>query len=137
MAQTVTSQHPYQAVISAILALRSRTKGWDSYDADAVPQAALLGAIDLVNRFENLGTLVPVPFVGASADGAVILRWITPDREVDLLLRDSARGEYSVMKRQSEEVVSEGTLQHLDPLKDIVGQHVVGLKTGRPSSVRR
>lgn len=124
MAQVLGDRNPYQAVIGEILALQKLAQGWDSYGAEPVNKAALLRAISLVNSFEGLGKTVPPPVIGASPDGAVILRWLTLDREVDIVFRETG-GECTIMRRGTHDVLIERSLSSVDPLKDIVRAHVV------------
>jgi hypothetical protein len=121
---------PYRAAIDDILALAKRQSGWNSYDADPAVTAGLLGAVGLVVSFNDLDTNVPRPAVGMSPDGAVILRWLVPDREVEIAYRGIDTGDYSVLRRDTGDVVAEGSLRELDPLKDIVATYVIGQRQG-------
>jgi hypothetical protein len=103
-----------------ILALQKRAKGWNSYDADPARPEALLGAVELINSFWKLGAMVPRPAVGLSPEGTVVLRWLTSELEVEMEFRGHNRGEYSVVKRGSRELLREGSLNSVDPLKDVV-----------------
>jgi hypothetical protein len=126
MARAVRREDPYDSVIGEILALASRKRGWNSYEADETLPSALVSAIGLVHRFRNLPAPVPPPSVGALADGRVVLRWLTPDREVEIVYFGHEMGEYSVCRRGTRDPLEEASLQRIDPLKDIVDAHVLG-----------
>jgi hypothetical protein len=129
MAQALRYEHPYASVIGDLVAISKRQPGWNSYDAEQVSSAAVLSAIGLVNALSNLGGDVPAPAVGASADGGVVLRWLTREREVEIFYTGRERGDYTITRRSSREVVAEGPLAGLDPLKDIVDAHVLGRRS--------
>lgn len=136
MAQAVASRDPYRTLIDELVALRKRERGWDSYDGEPASYPALLSAIHLVNSFQDLGTPpVPPPRAGLNADGSVILLWITVDRNVDIVFRDSG-GEYSVVRRDTDEIAEEGPLDKIDPLKDVVAAHVLGWRPLERSPAR-
>lgn len=48
--------------------------GWDSYDAEPPTSGAISSAKDLLEWAVNDG--LPVPFVGAMAEGGVVLEWL-------------------------------------------------------------
>lgn len=124
MAQALQHKYPYQEVIRDILALGHRPAGWNSYRAPKIAEQVQLRAIELVARFDDLGSAsVPPPDVGASPVGGVVLRWLTDEGEVEIHFTTSG-GEYSVTRKDGQ--VIEGDLGHLDPLKDIVNSHVLG-----------
>ena len=123
---TLSEQFPYRGIFDDILALAKRPQGWNSYDADQAVKDAIIDALGLVNSFHKLGRIVPPPDVGLSPDGALVLRWLLPDLEVEIECRGLSLGEYSVVRRDRHTVIAEGSLEDLDPLKDIVGAFVVG-----------
>jgi hypothetical protein len=115
----------YTDVISAIVDLGKLEPGWNSYDAPRVAEAAQLKAIALVNDFQNISAPVPPPDVGPTPEGGVALRWLTRDREIDVhFTADDA--EYTVLRRGTTTVVTEGRLVGLDLRKDIVYAHILG-----------
>jgi len=115
----------YHAVIDDILALAKRAVGWDSADPRAVSLVAQLRAIALVNSFHDLQAAVPAPAVETSANGGVVLRWVTKERGVEIVLLP-AGGSYTVTDRRTGQVVEEGLLEEVEPLQDVVGLHVLG-----------
>jgi hypothetical protein len=115
----------YHAVIDDILALAKRAVAWDSADPRAVSLVAQLRAIALVNSFHDLPTAVPAPAVETSANGGVVLRWVTKMRSVEIVLLP-AGGSYTVTDRATGQVAQEGLLEEVEPLQDIVGLHVLG-----------
>jgi hypothetical protein len=115
----------YHTVIDDILALAKRAVGWDSADPRAVSLVAQLRAIALVNSFHDLEVAVPAPVVETSANGGVVLRWMTKERGVEIVLLP-AGGSYAVTDRRSGQVVQEGLLEEIEPLHDVVGLHVLG-----------
>lgn len=127
MGQAVKSRHPYHEVIAEILALSERGGDWDSYHAEPVDASATLHAIRIVSSFVDLGVPVPTPRVGALPDGSVILMWITDDRKVDVVCREGG-GEYVVVRRDTDEIIEERRLNQVDPLKDVVRDHVLGFR---------
>lgn len=114
----------YHAVIDDILSLAKRAVGWDSDDPRAVSLVAQLRAIALVNRFHDLEVAVPAPAVETSANGGVVLRWVTKERGVEIVLLP-AGGSYTVTDRRTGRVVQEGLLEEVEPLHDVVGLHVL------------
>jgi len=115
---------PYHAVIDDILALAKRAVGWDNDDPRAVSLVAQLRAITLVNSFHDLEVTVPTPAVETSANGGVILRWVTKERGVEIVLLP-AGGSYAVTDRRTGRVVQEGLLEEVEPLHDVIGLHVL------------
>ena len=122
-----TTTDAYHQVLDDLLELAKRGPGWNSYDADQAMKDALLGAVGLVNSFHRLSAVVPRPAVGLSPDGAVVLRWLLPEHEVEIEYRGIAVGEYTVTRRTTRDVIAEGQLREFDPLKDVVGRFVAGL----------
>jgi hypothetical protein len=55
----------------------------------------------------------------------VILRWLTPQIEIEMAFSGRKTGEFSVIRRDSREVVREGSLGPVDPLKDVVDTYVM------------
>ncbi len=127
---------PYHAVIDDILSLAKRAVGWDSEDPRAVSLVAQLRAIALVNSFHDLEVAVPAPAVETSANGGVVLRWVTKHRGVEVLILP-AGGSYSVTERRTGHVVQDGLLEEVDPLQDIVGLHVLSSKETSATPKRR
>lgn len=123
MATNVANQ--YREVFDDVFALGKRTKGWNSYDADPAIPEALLGVAELIHSFWRLNEIVPRPAVGLSPDGAVILRWLMPQIEIEIVFSGRNTGEFSVVRRGSREVVREGSLGQVDPLKDVVDAYVM------------
>lgn len=123
MATTVDKQ--YREFLDDVFALGKRPKGWNSYDADPAIPEALLAAAELINSFWRLNGTVPRPAIGLSPDGAVILRWLTPKIEIEMAFSGRNTGEFSVVRRDSREVVREGPLGPVDPLKDVVDTYVM------------
>ena len=119
---------PYQAVIAELTGLRQLERGWDSYDAESVNRDALINAIEFVNQFRSLSEPVPPPAVGVAPDGGVIMRWVTVDREVDVVYRPGYGGTFAVLRRDTRDIVREGNLGNVDPLKVVVGADVLGWK---------
>jgi len=115
---------PYHAVIDDILALAKRAVGWDSDDPRAVSLVAQLRAIALVNSFHHLELAVPTPAVETSANGGVVLRWVTKERGVEIVLLPTG-GSYTLTNRRTGRVVQEGLLEEVEPLHDVVGVHVL------------
>ena len=98
-------RHPYNELFDEILMLAKRGKGWT----------------------------VPVPAVGLSPDGAVVLRWLTSEHELEIAYRALHAGEYSVRRRGAGDAgVLEGSLGTLDPLKDLVDKFVFRRLQQRP-----
>jgi hypothetical protein len=126
-----SARSPYHEIFDDILALAKRPPGWNSYDADEAVKDAIIGAVGFVNSFYKLSGIVPRPDIGLSPDGAVVLRWLLPEHEIEIEYRGFSSGDYSVIRRGSHEVVREGSLGELDPLKDIVGTFVVDRPPGR------
>jgi hypothetical protein len=120
--------HRYSDVITEIVNLVDRAPGWNSYHAPRVASDAQVRAIALVNDFDKLSGLVPPPAVGATPEGGVALRWLTRDREIDIHFT-GIDGEFAVLRRGTTEVVLEGNLRQVDPLKDIVQAHVMGYRS--------
>ena len=120
----VVRDHPYVGLMKTLVALSERTKGWDAYDGDPVMTEALLGALQLAASLPRLGE-IPLPAAGLAPDGAVVLRWLTPDQEIELVYRGQRAGEYSVADRATQDVILEGSLRDIvDPLKEIVDPYV-------------
>jgi len=122
MARAVRPEHPYSSLIDEILALSKRQPGWNSYGARPITAEAQLAAIALVNSFYDR---VPLPTVGGAPNGGVVLRWLTPDREIELLFA-AAESEYSVLRRDTGELVVEGRLHDVDLIKNLIQDHVLG-----------
>lgn len=126
MARAVDRQHPHRGVITELVQLGERKRGWDSYDGAEVDREALLVAIGVVNRLEDVGR-VPEPEVGSLADGRVLLRWLTDDREVEMLFQQHG-GTFVVRRRDNDVIVEEKSLGRVDVLKDVIAAHVLGRK---------
>jgi hypothetical protein len=122
---TTSAPHPYYELFEQIVAIAKRPKGWNSYDADVAIPTALIGVVELINSFRLLSTIVPIPSVGLSPDGAVVLRWLTSEYEIELAYRALHAGEYTVLRRGTGDTIKEGSLSELDPLKDLVDTFVV------------
>jgi hypothetical protein len=115
---------PHRGAIAELVRLGERKQGWDSYDGAAVDREALLTAIGVVNRLDEFGR-VPEPEVGALADGRVLLRWLTDDREVEILFRERG-GDFLVRRLDNDTIIEEKSLVAIDVLKDVISAHVLG-----------
>lgn len=114
-------------ILDDLWRLAKRAPGWNSYDADPADMDALHGAVELVNSFNFLSTDrdVPRPAVGLSPRGAVVLRWMRPEHEVEIEYRGKTNGEYSVLRRDTGHVVMEGQFHQAWQVKDIIDRYVV------------
>ena len=128
MQETSTAQ-----ILDDLWRLAKRAPGWNSYDADPADRDALHGAIELVNSFNFLSADidVPRPAVGLSPRGAVVLRWMRPEHEVEIEYRGKTNGEYSVLRRDPGQVVTEGQFHQFWQVKDIIDRYVVSSSSPR------
>lgn len=121
---------PTNPVIARILALSELKPGWNTYSAGRIAESAQLQAIAFVNSFEEHGRIVPPPSaVAPLANRGVALVWRTQDREIEVRFFPEGHADYSVSRRVDDEVVEEGSLSSVDPLKDIVDAHVLGRRS--------
>jgi hypothetical protein len=118
-------ENPYQTVIDEIKEIQTRPPGWNGARAARVADAAAWRAIGFVYSLSDLGVDVPPPSVAPTPNGGVAIRWLTRDREVEIIFLDSG-GEYTVAKRGSEDALQSGFIGHIDLLKDVVEKHIVG-----------
>jgi len=118
---------PTNPVIARILKLSELEPGWNTYKAGKVAEVAQLNAIGLVNSFESHGLTVPLPAaVAALANRGLALVWQLTDREVEIRYFPEGDGDYSITRRSDDEVVKEGRLSSIDPIKDVIEAHVLG-----------
>lgn len=120
-------KHPaHERVIAAIDELANLKPGWDSYDAAPIEEAARGRAIAFITTLlTHLDCDVPAPTVGPSPDGGVVLRWLTSD--FDIMVTFFAQGgEYSVVRRDSDELIDTGNIGRPESLvRDVISQYVV------------
>jgi hypothetical protein len=113
-------------VLQQIDDLASLQDGWDSYGGSRPTEGARTRAkVLMATLYTRLGRGVPRPTVGPSADGGVVLRWRGPQYDVMLtVLADG--GEYSVVDRRSDKVVSEGEIGFPDALvRDVIKPNIL------------
>lgn len=120
-------RHPaHERTIAAIDELATLRPGWDSYAAAPIEEAARRRAIAFVTTLlTHLDCEVPVPTVGPSPDGGVVLRWLTSD--LDIMVTFLAQGgEYSVVHRDRKELIETGSIGRPESLvRDVISQYVV------------
>lgn len=113
-------------VVRAISRLSDLKPGWDSYGGALVEEAAQKGAVRFVTMlFTHLDTPVVAPTVGPSADGGVILRWLTGEVEVTFKFFNDV-GEYDIANRENGEILKEGVIGRPEALiRDVVVPHIL------------
>lgn len=114
---------PYADVLAEIDKLSALDRGWNSYRAGRITPEAQERAKAFVGRLTDLGRPVPPPSVAPTPNGGVSLRWLVGDRDVQIIFL--ARGsEYVVAERGKEDVIDAGSIDEIDPLKDLIRTHV-------------
>jgi hypothetical protein len=116
--------HPYAETLEQIDKLAELDRGWNGYRAGRITDEARQRAKSLVEMLVNLPGTVMAPSVAPTSNGGVQLRWVTPRKEVELIFV-AGGGEYSVSARGSDDVIDAGSIHAVDPLKDIVRDHVL------------
>jgi len=129
MARPLRHEYPYVGVIGDLFELSKRKPGWNSYDADPPTPSAVLSAMELVYSLADRSSAPPppTPSVGSVADGGVLLRWLMPALQVEILYTGRGQGEYTVTDRSKRKVVVEGSLGNVDALKDVINPYVLGM----------
>jgi len=117
----------YGHVLDEISDLSNLQPGWNGYRAGEISKDAQKRAADFVQLLTNIPGHVPAPSVVPTSNGGVALRWLTADREVEIIFLADG-GEYTVGKRGSEDVLDSGGLGRVDLLKQVVAEHLVGTK---------
>jgi hypothetical protein len=116
--------HPYAETLEQIDKLAELDRGWNGYRAGRITDEARQRAKGLVEMLVNLPTRVPPPSVAPTPNGGVRLQWITPRKVVEIIFV-AGGGEYSVSERGADDVLDAGSIHAIDPLKDLVRDHVV------------
>jgi len=111
-------------VVIRILQLADLKTGWNTYGAGPVDETAQQRAIDLVFSLNPLTVKVSAS-VAPLANRGLALKWLTPDREIDVRFFPGG-GDYCVVRRRDEQLVMEGTISSLETLTGIVEGHVLG-----------
>jgi hypothetical protein len=101
-------------------------EGWDSYGGHAVSpgarQQALMFITSLLAHVDR-EQQPPAPEVGPIAEGGVLLRWLTAEREIELAFFASG-GEYTVRDRKTGNVIDEGEIGRPESLlRDVFKEH--------------
>lgn len=117
---------PYVRVLDQIHNLRKLSEGWDSYGAERISDEACTNAVRFVAMVvTHSDGPMPVPIVGPSVEGGVVLRWELGDVEVMVkLLRKG--GEYFVAKRDANELLAEGEIGRFEALVERLKRFLVG-----------
>lgn len=118
-------RQPYYPLIRELLRVAELGRDWDSYGAPPVDPDAVYSAIRLVADFAKLTSPVPFPDVGPTPDGGVLLRWDLGATEVDVVYHGD-RGRYVITRLADDQILAQGELDDVDPLKEVVGRFVVG-----------
>ncbi len=106
----------YLQILDQIHALGKLPEGWDSYGASRVDEEARTNAARFATMLvTHMDAPVPVPVVGPSAEGGVILRWESGDLEVVVKVLKKG-GEYYVARRDRDDLVDEGEIGRLEAL---------------------
>lgn len=116
--------HPYSETLDQIDKLADLDRGWNGYRAGRITDEARIRARSLVEMLPNLPGPVPAPSVAPTPNGGVQLRWVTASKEIEIIFV-AGGGEYSVAARGSDDIIDGGSIHAVDPLKDIVRDHVV------------
>lgn len=118
----------YDQAIAKIHHLAEVPQGWDSYGGDAVSAAARQQALTFITSLlahVDPEKQPPAPEVGPTVEGGVLLRWLTGDREIELVFLATG-GDYTVRERSTGDVVDEGEIGSPESiLRDVVRAHVV------------
>ena len=70
-------------ITEKVLELKNLGLNWDSYDADAVSEHAIINAYHFISKMMNDGTcFLKRPVVSPEPDGGVLLKWKWNDRDL-------------------------------------------------------
>lgn len=116
---------PYVRLLDQIHNLGKLSEGWDSYGASRISDEARTNAVRFVAMLvTHSDEPVPVPAVGPSVEGGVVLRWELGDVEVMVRLL-SKGGEYFVAKRDEDELLAEGDIGRFEALVERLKRFLV------------
>jgi hypothetical protein len=93
-------------LLKAIESLGNLEAGWDSHGSLPVSAEARRKAADLLMTLFRAGSRAPIPVVGPTPDGGVVLQWRGKPFEVEIIFLASG-GEYSVFDRDSEKFLAD------------------------------
>lgn len=118
----------YDQVIAKLRRLPEQAKeDWDSYGGHSVPPAACQQALNFITALLahlDLDEHPPAPELGPVPEGGVVLRWMTPNYEVELTFLAES-GEYTVRERGTADVVAEGEIGRPESLlRDVIKAYV-------------
>lgn len=114
----------HDRAIREIRDLGTLAPNWDSYGAASVQGGAQARAIAFMATLATHdGTSLPAPSVSASPDGGVLLRWNSAETDVMLTFLPDG-GEYSVVDKQTDEVIAEGSIGRPEGLVRDVMPHL-------------